>query len=156
MKNKLITLLCFITLILLAGCVGQNNSAPTPVNTLKTPPSLTISVGEEVVTPVMGTYSWSYSNNDGTETGVEADSDAPPGLIKNQKVLDVTPSTDIDLNFGIEPIDYEVNIWDSNYNVIGTYDEVVLNEYSGLVIYEVFATWPQGSASYAFTLNIKE
>ena len=41
------------------------------------PPELVVVCGEEQVTALRGTYSWMYNNEDGTSTGVEADSAHP-------------------------------------------------------------------------------
>lgn len=118
------------------------------------PPSLTIYVGEGTVRPTLGTYSWSVKNEDGTETAIESDSSAPPELVKNNNPLEVTIDTKVELNFEIKPDSYTVRIWDDENNVISTSDKVVLSE-KGKVIYEVLAHWKQGSASYAFSLNVE-
>jgi hypothetical protein len=161
----LISIFGLIVLLSLLGCMNEEGSdtdnneitgEESPKDTLQTPPNLTISVGEEIVRLVRGTYSWSYNNGDGTSTGINADSGTPPNLVENQKLVDVTPNTEVRLNFETQPTNYQVMIWDTNNNIKGTYDEVVLSEYNGKVIYEVLAQWEQGTVSYAFSLNVKE
>lgn len=154
-----------IALLSLLGCMNEeepdidNNEITgeeSPKDTLQTPPNLTVSVGEEIIRTVRGTYSWSYNNGDGTSTGIQADSGAPPNLVENQNLVDVTPNKEVRLNFDTEPTDYQVRVWDTDNNIKGTYDEVVISEYNGKVIYEDLAQWEQGTVSYAFSLNVKE
>ena len=123
-------------------------------DTIPKPPSLTIYVGDETVRPSLGTYSWSIDNEDGTVSAIEVDSSAPPELVKNNNPLQVTVDTNVELNFEIQPDSYTVRIWDDANNVISTSDKVVLSG-KGKVIYEVLAHWKQGTASYAFSLNVE-
>lgn len=165
--------LTLIFLLLMMGCSGINVTKEKPDNdskfveggsgetlddstgdTILQPPSLTIYVGEETISPSLGTYSWSFDNGDGTETVIESDSLAPPELVKNNNPLQVTVDTKVELNFEIQPDMYTVRIWDDGNNVISTLDKVVLFG-KGKVIYEVLAHWKQGTASYAFSLNIE-
>ena len=61
------SVLMLLGVLLLAGCAQGDTIC-------KEPPALTISCGENTVPGLLGTYSWNYSNGDGTMTGVEADS----------------------------------------------------------------------------------
>ncbi|ALC92662.1 hypothetical protein AM500_04715 [Bacillus sp. FJAT-18017] len=144
-----------LALLLLLGCTDAREpiDEETP---LKSPPGLTISVGEETITPVLGSYSWSYDRGDGTATGEHADSAAPPDLVEGQKVVNVNTNTKVRLNFEIQPAHYQVRIWNSQNDIIRTDNTVVLSGFKGKAIYEVLATWGQGTASYAFALNVKE
>ena len=65
-----------LALILTVGCTaippaasegGDRPALP------KTPPALTVQVGEKQVQAVLSTYSWTWPNGDGTNSGVEAD-----------------------------------------------------------------------------------
>ena len=155
----LFSIIVFIALLSLFGCNQEEidkQEGNLPGENLHAPPSLTISVGEETIETVRGTYSWSYKHGDGTSTGINADSAAPPDLVEGQISADVTPNTEVSLNFEETPMDYQVRIWDSENNIIGTYNEVVPSQHIGRVIYEVLANWEQGTVSYAFSLNVKE
>lgn len=118
------------------------------------PPSLIIHVGEETLNPVLGTYSWSIENDDGTVNGTEADSDAPPELVRTSEPMQVTEDTTIELDFEEQPDSYSIRIWDEDNNIISTSDKVDLSS-EGEVIYEVLTHWEQGTASYAFSLIIE-
>lgn len=117
---------------------------------LPKPPSLTVYVGEEPLSPTLGTYSWI----DETGSGIEADSVAPPELVKNNNPMSVTVDTNIELEFDEQPASYTVRIWEEDHNIKSESNKVVLSD-KGRVIYEVLAHWEQGVASYAFALNIE-
>lgn len=120
------------------------------------PPSLIVYVGEENVRPSLGTYSWSIIDNEnGTSRGIQADSSAPPELVKGNNPLQVTTDTNVELDFEEQPESYTVRIWNDDNNVISESDRVVLSG-KGKVIYDVLAHWEQGTASYAFSLEIVE
>lgn len=56
----------------------ENNGASQEVIILKEPPALTVICGENnSIEAMKGTYSWIYQNDDGTETGITADSVHP-------------------------------------------------------------------------------
>ena len=56
-------------------------------HTILEPPTLTIDVGEEILRPTLGTYSWHVENDDGTDTAVESDSLTPPESVNNNNSL---------------------------------------------------------------------
>ncbi|WP_027109197.1 hypothetical protein [Lacticigenium naphthae] len=118
------------------------------------PPSLTVHVGEETVRPSLGTYSWSVDNGDGTANAIEADSFAPPELVKDNNSMQVTADTNVELVFEKQPESYTVRIWDNNNKVVKSSNKVVLSG-KGKIIYEVLAHWEKGTASYAFSLTIE-
>lgn len=175
MKNFAYMGVLFIALIV-SGCSGSNiksadevlsgNKSPNDIEVVKDsnkvttdennfkPPALTIIVGKETVRPTLGTYSWSIEYEDGTGRGIEADSFAPPELVKNNTPLQVKANTNIELDFEKQPDSYTVRIWDDDNNVISTSDKVVLPT-KGEVIYEVLAHWTQGTASYSFSLHVE-
>jgi hypothetical protein len=161
--------LTLIFLLSMMGCSGINDANESPDNdrpivesgigktfeaTTLEPPTLSIDVGEKTLKPTLGTYSWIFENEDGTETAVESDSLAPPELINNDNSLQVTVDTKVELNFEIQPDSYSVRIWDDDNNVIGASNKVVLFG-KGKVIYEVLAHWEQGTASYVFSLDVE-
>ncbi|WP_092491166.1 hypothetical protein [Virgibacillus salinus] len=66
----------------------------------------------------------------------------------------VTTDSNVKLDFEKEPDSYTIRIWDDDNNIINESDKVVFSGV-GKVIYEVLVKWDQGTASYAFSLNIK-
>lgn len=170
MKLKLIAAsLSFILMLSLAACSDTNgtdnemNEADNEQNettdsaseeSYPEPPSLTIHADREMFSAVLGTYSWTIDNEDGTQTSVEADSAAPPELVKTTDPIQVTKDTTITLDFEEEPDRYTVRIWDEDNTILSESDEVERTG-EGEVIYEVVAHWPQGTASYAFLLSIE-
>jgi hypothetical protein len=162
--NTRIIFYCFTLTVLFSlmiGCTNQEEANKKESERLnndnsKTPPSLTISVGENNFRTAIGTYSWSYSNSDGTLTFVNADSVAPPFLVKDHQAIDVTSNTEVKLNFPKTPLDYQVRVWETDGSIVASSKEVVLLGYTGRVIYEVTTSWEQGTVHYAFVLNIEE
>lgn len=118
------------------------------------PPELDIHIGEETITPVLGEYSWSMDNEDGTTTTTVVDSAAPPELVSTIKSTQVTRNTPIEFDFEVQPDSYVINIWNINNGIISESSEVDLSG-TGEVIYEIVADWDQGSASYSFSLLIE-
>ena len=57
--------------------IPQNNAAAQETVTLKEPPALMAVYGENSIEALKGTFSWTYQNEDGTWTGIEADSMHP-------------------------------------------------------------------------------
>ena len=149
MKNKRIFIMVLLlALLLVAGCTNSSTE-------ILKPPNLVISVDGKTIQPIVGTYSWSHENSDGTSTAIHADSDAPPGLVKDQEPFIVTPSSEMTFDFETPPTKYEIRTWDEDYNVTGTYDKLDLSEHEGTIIFEVLAHWEQGTASYTFLLRVK-
>lgn len=154
MSRIILSLFLLFTPLLLAGCLkeGEHTSEPSS----ETPPNLRITVGEETVTAVRGSYQWSYRLEDGTTANKNASAAAPPELVKEKQAINVTPGTEIGLDFGKEPDDYKVKVWDSNTNEVKeSYDELVLPNSDGIVIYEILGEWDQGDVSYAFTVDVR-
>ncbi|MDC3413165.1 hypothetical protein [Terrihalobacillus insolitus] len=138
--------------------VMEGSNDETLVNssedTVPKPPSLTVYVGEETIRPTLGSYSWGIELEDGTTSRIQADSSAPPELVKDNNVRKVTADTNVELKFEEQPDSYTVRIWDEENNVLSKSNKVVLSG-KGKVIYEVLAHWEQGTASYAFSVNIE-
>ncbi|WP_114351327.1 hypothetical protein [Saliterribacillus persicus] len=165
--------LTLIFLLSIIGCsvindtnkIADNNSKVTDVSnkedfggssespTLK-PPSLTVYVGEKIVRPSLGTYSWSVDNGDGTASGIEAGSSTPPELVKDSNPMQATANTNIELDFEVQPESYTVRIWGDDNNVVNSSVEFFLSG-KGKIVYEVLAHWEQGTASYAFSLDVE-
>jgi len=156
MKLKLVAAsLSFILTLSLAACSDTNETTDIASGeSVLEPPELIIHADREMFSPIRGTYSWSVDNGDGTYDGLEADSAAPPELVRMTEPIQVTEDTTITLDFEEEPDSYTVRIWDDDKTILRSSREVDLSG-EGEVIYEVWARWPQGTASYAFLLNIK-
>lgn len=120
---------------------------------LPEPPGLKIIAGGEVIEALMGTYSWRIDNEDGTITAIEADTAPPPDLVRAMTPIAVTSDSVVELEFEVEPDRYSVRTWEEDYTVSSSRDDVLLTR-DGRVIYEVRASWAQGTATYAFVLDI--
>lgn len=168
MKLKVYTFI-LIGVLALAGCSDTDETSDegnvnneseqigndvSPEEARPEPPELSIQVGEESFNSILGTYSWSVENEDSTFDGIEVDSVAPPELVSTMDPLQVTADTTITLDFEEEPDRYTVRIWDEDNNILSESDEVDLSG-EGTVIYDVVAHWDQGTASYAFSLDIE-
>lgn len=159
MRNNILFLaFMFISILTMMGCsntsVPDESSEESLEDGLIAPPNLTIHIGNETVTPRLGTYSWSNDNKDGTATSVESDSSSPPELVKEDQPLQVTAEATIKLDFEKEPDRYILRNWDEDHNVVSATDKIVLSN-KGMVIYEVLAYWEEGTASYAFSVMIE-
>lgn len=118
------------------------------------PPELAIHVGEETINPILGEYSWSIDNEDGTTTTTVVDSATPPELVSTTEPTKVTSDTLIEFDFEDQPDSYTVRLWNRHNTIISESSEVDLAG-TGEVICEIVAVWEQGSAGYAFLLTIE-
>ncbi|MBT2644791.1 membrane lipoprotein lipid attachment site-containing protein [Bacillus sp. ISL-41] len=147
-------LLFILFAVILSACSKQENG----VNNMKKPPELIVSSSSNKVKAVLGTYSWTYDNGDGTSTGSEADSDIPPRIVRLQtSSLNTELGSTIYLDFANPPKGVKVNIWSNSQQerevkVEGTTFET---DEKGYIVYEIYANWDQGSAHYAVKLNIQ-
>lgn len=103
--NKLMAFVFALALVLgLAGCSTQeeeaqeqiqlpkNNAASQETVTLKEPSVLTVVYGEKSrIEALRGTSSWMYQNEDGTWTGIEADSMHPLDAKEYMPCLELLP-----------------------------------------------------------------
>ena len=103
--KKLVAFVFALALVLgLVGCSTQeeevrqqiqfpeNNAAHQETVTLKEPPALTVVYGENNnVEALRGTSSWMYANEDGTWTGIEADSMHPLNAKEYMPCLELLP-----------------------------------------------------------------
>ncbi|MFC6463579.1 hypothetical protein ACFP65_00985 [Marinilactibacillus sp. GCM10026970] len=113
------------------------------------PPELIIHAGDEVVEPILGTYSWSIKNGQ----GIEADSDSPPELVKLIQPTSIDAPTPLELDFEEQPNYYTLNIWKEDGTVESVQDGDI-SSIEGEAVFEVLAQWDAGSARYAFLLDI--
>jgi hypothetical protein len=157
-------IIVFLLLAIILSACGQQekgvNGALSHKVIFNKPPELIVSSSstDNEVVAVLGTYSWFYDNEDGTATGIEADSDIPPRLVDYQeKPLKTKLDSEVQLKFARTPQKIKVNIWNESQmvrgvNVEGSTFKVVEK---GDIVYEIYATWHQGSAHYAVKLDVE-
>ena len=120
------------------------------------PPALTITIGEQTIQTALGLHSWSYiDRKTGEQTGIEAESLPPTEIVnlENAKLVDLNKPFNLD--FEQEPDRYDIRIWSSENKVTATYRDLSDIKEKGKVVCEILATWQQGTASYAFALDIQ-
>lgn len=156
-KNQLTIILL---LILCLGCAKVEKDDKSEINkigaNIKEPPNLMIVIGEQTIRAAKGTYSWSYYEEGSDEvTHVDVDTAPPPELVNIENATTVHSDAEVSLLFDYGPKDYTVRVWNSE-KAIASYKKVELAAYEGIVIYEIEANWEQGTASYAFAVDIEE
>ena len=122
----------------------------------KKPPALTLTIDEQTIKISLGSYSWGYTDEKtGQQIGVETESLSPTEVVslENAKLVDLNKP--INLNFEQQPDRYDIRIWGSDNKVTATYKDLSDIKERGKVVCEILATWQQGTASYAFALDIQ-
>jgi len=120
---------------------------------------------EVMVTP--GTCSWFYDNEDGTRTGLEADSPHPLDMLGVMpEILNYGDLFGITVSFTFTPESYSVSRWPDEYlgrpdrydmlsEPVDMANNTLLLPKDGIGhVYMVHATWPQGNVVYAFYVPI--
>ena len=155
-KKSLIMFSICLLLFSLVGCESNGTSTLNKQMQLDSPPTLMVLYQDKSIDAKRGTYSWYADNNDGTGIGIEADSCAPPEMVKDSIPLTVSPTSSLTLSFSDKPTDITVNIWQDNQSIKQSIvdDKIVTPELKGSVIYEVIGTWGQGIAHYAFLVTV--
>lgn len=143
---------------------GEAGSGAEPAPVFhESPPSLTVRHDGQSVAALKGTYSWQYTNPDGTSTGIEADSMHPLDAKEYMPVLPAVKGA-ATLVFDTAPDEITVRAWpvsqwgnldaaDDAATVTMSGDEITLLEDGH--IYEVVAKWTRfeefgGTAYYSF------
>ena len=124
--------------------------------TNESPPALTLTIGEQTIKTSLGFHSWSYTDKKtGQQIGIQAESLPPTEVVSldNAKLVDL--NMPIHLNFEQQPDRYDIRIWGSDNKVTATYRNLSEIKEKGKVVCEILATWQQGTASYAFALDIQ-
>lgn len=122
----------------------------------KKPPSLTITVGEEIIKTQQGGYNWNYFDaKTGQTVGVEAESLPPTEIINVENAVSINLKETIKLNFENEPIKYEIVAYDENNSVFATYNDFKDVKEKGKTVYGIVATWDNGKAIYVVALDIQ-
>ena len=195
MRKYTAFILAFFMTLLFTGCnsfLSAEDSLPPASETLshesedsvdnitfKEPPDLTVIYNSDSFTAFKGTYSWSYSNGDGTEGGIENDSAHPLEAKEYMQPITMTSETlTAYLRWEVTPDKVTVRCWSEKHwndiyikgvdvpvDIAGT--DFVLgedSEFAGLhtlqlekgeYIYEVIAAWNShpdfhGVAHYGF------
>lgn len=173
MKRILLIILALaLSLPVLAGCARDYDFygvstmlIPNDGGTIKQsnfpaePPILYVISGSSAVQAWRGTHSWFVENEDGTGSGICADSPHPLDCIEDIQAVKVTKKATLTLNFEEAPTSITVRRYKLNSSDNDSYDEIVLNGNSlevkaGEYLYEVIASWNRqqynGTAYYAF------
>lgn len=177
MKKILAILLTVILIFAMNACQSQIScpaaDEPDQINapgssgaskpTSKEPPVLKVldSTGNDIEAN-KGTYTWTYDNGDGTQTGVCADSSHP--LEWQEFLIPMTTADDtVELYFAVQPQEFTIRCWSDGYwgQVDAKEESVTINSNKlelkeGGYIYEVVATWTgenlaaEGTVHYGF------
>ncbi|MDV2682943.1 hypothetical protein RYX56_01000 [Alkalihalophilus lindianensis] len=157
-----ILVVCFIIVVVgLVGYLQVDRVIVQPTiaeeeQVFRAPPEITITINNETYEAIQGTYSWTYKNKDGSITGREADSDVPSRYMVDYEAWNVQADTEVEVNFDRQPIDYHIKRWDEDTHTSESHETIDLTEQEGIAIYEIVGRWPEGTASYAFKLNVEE
>ncbi|WP_223701783.1 hypothetical protein [Sutcliffiella deserti] len=144
-------ILVLLTIVILNACSQESQEN-------KRPPELKVSSNNDEVTAVIGAYDWTYESFNGNSTTESVDSDIPPRIVVNQtKHLNTTLGSKVNLDFTKAPKEIKVSIWNTNekereVDVVGSSFNT---DEKGYIIYEIHATWDQGSVSYAVNLHVE-
>ena len=141
----------FLLLLLLTGCGFFQQPDFVAVE----PPKAAVIVGDTEIPIVPGSFCWSARG-----VGKCVDTVSPPELVKNQRPITVKPGSSLEISFTQSPVSKSLgaNQWiggqPSPVPVVEE-NKIVLPVEKGEYIYDIFAQWEQGSASYAFVVSVE-
>ncbi|EIM05372.1 hypothetical protein A1A1_16660 [Planococcus antarcticus DSM 14505] len=159
-----VLLLTISILFLTAACLEERviDSENTPQvkeitkDIFETPPELKIVVDGVEIAAVLGARTWSYfDEKEKAMTLFEAETHSPLEIAEHRKASKVNETTKIGLEFERDPHSYNFYRWDSGSQRIGPFSEITFEESKGKTVYEVVATWDQGTAHYVFSLEVE-
>lgn len=144
----------FILFFVVSGLAFALYVISDPLNAAPPTPSITTADGKKI-TAMRGSYCWRNKS-----TGVCADSDAPPAIIAHYQTMPITVASEdeIHIRFSKPPIESGVNQWTNDNDAVATQmsgDLFTAPKQQGVYIYDVYAHWEQGSASYAFVIEVQ-
>ncbi|RAZ81418.1 hypothetical protein [Planococcus halotolerans] len=153
----------FTVAVLLYGCgttdkqAGDQADQSEPIHSQsRTPPALELKIGDDTIRTFRGVYSWSYyDSEEESMVGVEASSDPPHEMISTDNARKVEPQADVTLEFGKPPLSYQLFVWDEAGNRTAYPIAFDLSEHEGPTLFEIFAHWEQGQASYVVALDVE-
>lgn len=162
MKKLILRWMPFVMLFGLIGCSHSNdfqteqNSNEVNLTHNKKPPSLTITVGEEIIKAHQSGYNWRYFDEETGETvGVEVESLPPKEILHAENAVIVDLKEPIQLTFENEPIKYEIRAYDNNGRMLTTSNDFKDIKEKGKTIYEIVASWANGTAIYVAMLDVQ-
>lgn len=138
--------------IVVAGCwywfvVQASTKPPVPV----------ITIGQQQLEVARGSYCWSSFL-----TSECVDTISPPELLEHEGISPtvVSPASEIQITFKREPKKESVgvNVWldgGDAESVALTNNTFIAPKEKGIYIYDVFARWDKGDASYAFVIEVQ-
>lgn len=148
----------------LVSCVNYDEKAERAVNNetsehaaqLRQPPDLTVEIGEDIIYPKLGRHNWSYIDSEGSEIHMDADSEPPPVIYQHKDPEKLISEEKALFHFDSAPFEYFIKEWhpDGDNGIAGTYEQLNLSDHEGIKIFEVLASWAEGTASYTFYLDI--
>lgn len=123
---------------------------------MEKPPTLKVHSNEKTLEAIRGTYSWTTQNADGTGTTTHVDCAGPNDMVKGSIPFVLPSSSTLLLTFENPPSQVLVYICssDGNKKVEVNGGRFKVPAIKGLYVYEVVATWQQGTCSYAFLVNV--
>ena len=171
MKRFLSILLSAILILSMAACSNNReakqlnppgSNGPSKPTSTEPPVLVIVDRSGNSIKANTGTYTWTYDNGDGTETGVCADSSHP--LEWQEFLVPMTTIKDtVELKFAVPPQKYSVRRWHEScwedVNAISEEVETkgdVIELSDGGYIYEVVAKWTgenlaaEGTVHYGF------
>lgn len=138
----------------------DRDSLPAQASNFPAKPShLSVSDGISTIQAWRGTYSWYVENEDGTGSGICADSSHPLDSKDRVPAIKVTQKTTLTLNLEGNPSKITVKRYNLSTNDHDSYKEIAINGNqievkSGDYLYEVIASWSSqaynGTVYYAF------
>lgn len=120
------------------------------------PPALAISIGKKKVNAQQGGYNWSYLDTKTGETvGVESESLPSTELINVDKAISADLNEHVKLSFKKEPVTYEIRVLEKDSKMNASYENFEDAKEKGQKIYEILATWEEGSCIYVVALDFQ-
>ena len=159
---KIQILFYFVILCLISGCdnaeadkvISPNNSTSPDWNKEKLP-ALLLTIGQDVIKTYKGTYSWNYiDESTGEWVFVQADHVGPSQMVNIEEGIKVNLTDPVNLQFSIEPTNYEIRLLDNAEKVIATYKSFKEINELGKYIIEIVGTWGESMATYVVALEL--
>lgn len=146
MKKRLLVMSALITAMICVVVMLSKSGPPMP----------TVQADHKNIKVTRGTYCW-----EGRLQTTCEDTISPPDIVKSQQIKPkrVAPNADIEIKFQQKPNEdtLGVNIWSGERaeNVPLTDNHFRAPRRPGIYVYDVFARWDEGDASYTFTIEVQ-
>ena len=156
--RKLLFMLISLILFIFTAC----NSEVSEDNI----PSLKVTFENEDILVEKGGYKWTKRIGLVTNQSVIADAASPKEIADNMEGNEVTPKSELILDFSEKPNDVTIVEWENSNNSsykLGD-NKIIVPDEEGVYIYEIIGEWNQGQVSYTIKIivsnkiddNIKE